>query len=291
MVTFTKENYYEQIKKFKMETWRSLSLSEKEKLMQWIVDYKAAQFGLPSLCTVKIKNIKDGAHGGKFFHKTHELYIEKRLAEELLKPPYNKKHSNVLANKETFEVLMHEFCHALQQYVIEHPELYGEHEYYQLLVMNREDKQNNKLFAYFSLYCGDDPEKRELSSLLYTLQLSERDAMKFADDESKDFNVIMHTFFPDDPAFHFHDSFSQFYKRVEEAKDEFNTNHPFEDIDDIIRNINGVPTLNPLNKIMCQAVIKTQSKSFGERLIESLSLSHENISDMEMNGEGIDREI
>lgn len=259
---FTEINYIEQIKKFQIDRWRMLSLKEKEDVMQWIVDYKANEFGLPSICNIKIIELNGGRQNGEFVHKTHAINIEKELAVDLLKPPYHQKEKIVhqLANKEIFEILMHEFAHAMQQYVVENPKIYENDEFYQKLMLNRDLGQNSDLKAYFTLSSEKNFRKQQICSLLYRLQFSERQAFEFADQECKKFNETMKLLFPEDLAFAYHDSFSQFSKSIEEAKYEFNTDTPYEDIDDIIRVINYLEPLKPLNQEMWQAVIETQQQ-------------------------------
>lgn len=269
MIPLTEENYIQCIGNFQTNTWPFVPEDKKEQIMQFIVDYMANQMGLPSICKVKIKEFHDGAKKGEFDHKSKELGIERELAVNCLKPPYRKgeiSFSNLLAHKEVFEILMHEFCHAIQEYAKEHPEQFCNFKYYHLLHLNHEHCQNIKLNAYFL-----PVDKNIQSMLLYAIQPVERDACIFADRVSREFNDKMHDLFPDDLAFHEHDSFSAFQESMDNAKRRFKTTTPFEDINDIIRHINGVDTLNPLNEIMYQAVIDTQTKSFKQQLAEFFS--------------------
>jgi hypothetical protein len=265
---FTNENYIEQIKKFQINVWSELMLEDKEKLMQWIVDYKAAQFGYPSLCNVSIRSLNDPSKKGLFVSKTGDLIIEKDLAVNGLKPPYRKNGlelKNVLSNKETFETLMHELRHAIQEYERQSALRDGFTSYSLLMCLNHEYGQNSHINAYFKA-----TEKDSRSVVLYMIQPTERDAFLFADKECREFNELMHSLFPSDEAFSMHDTFSAFNDAIQDAMILFETSEPFEDIDKILKSINGLPIDMPLNNLMYDAVQETQKKSWPQRIKESI---------------------
>ena len=261
---YTEENLLEYLKRFQIDAWKSLSIKEKEYTMQWIVDYMAAQIGLPSLCNVKIEELDNTVESGFFEHNTHNLYIEKELAEDCLKPPYHTKRTpdrnHILATKEIIETLMHEFRHAYQQYVYEHANEIEATKYWFMVCLNREHEENNLYKSYFQLNTDKGPIYLESSFLLYSIQPQERDAYLFSCKASESINNKIHELFPEDESFDRHYSFCKFEDRVEDAKRLFQTDTPFEDIDDIICYINGIEPSKPLNQIMWKAVQETQKQ-------------------------------
>lgn len=254
--------YFGHLKNMQIDNWRRLSLAQKEETLQYIVDYKAHQLGLPSICKVVIRNLNDSSKKGIFNKKTDELIINSKLAIDCLSTPYRTIDNHVLANKDVFEVLMHEFEHALQKHAIE---IISNHGFdMSVFKLNYHDGNDSKLHSLFCVNKSDI----ELSTLLYKLQPVERDAFMFAKKECESFNQNMHNLFPNDLAFEYNDDFSMFEDSIDEAINKFQTQTPFEDIDDIIRHINGIEPLKPLNQKMWEAVQKTQTKSLMQQLSE-----------------------
>ena len=268
---FTKENYKKQLAKFRMNDWRHMPLNKKEKLLQWIVDYKASEFGLPPLCHVEITELSGGGNGGLYNHSTGILSIEKELAEDCLTPPYHDRSEQryaPLASKEVFEILMHEFRHAYQHYIIDHPEIYENTEYYKVIYLNENPKCNSVLRTYFQTKDTRDKDKGEISSLLYMLQPVERDAFLFAEKESFKFNEEMANMFPNDLEFSMHYPSVSIDTQIQRACLIFRTKTPKEDIDNILRYIHGFPVEKPLNKNMYQAIKSTQRKTLKEWIFD-----------------------
>lgn len=258
---FTRDNYLKQISKFNSQSWFTLNESEKEPLLQWLVDYKAHQLGLPSLCQVKLSDFKDGKVRGKFDRKTHILHMSNDLVIKSITPSVGvgAMRHNPLSHKETYETLMHEFWHAVQQYVIENPGKYTV-EHADMLLMNIENSTNKKLRNQFIVTRNKDAILSNSSYLLYAIQPVERYAFMYAENETKLFNDDMHMMYPNDLAFIRYYPFSNFEKIINDAKITFNTQTPFDDVDNVIRYINGEIQKSNVNQLMLQVVEKTQKK-------------------------------
>ena len=276
---------------FTNKLWNDFTnVDDIEKTLQSIINKIAESFNFPDVsCQIKIKSFKDPKTKGLFDSKTKTLFLEHDLFVKKLKSPYyynDRPIINTLANKECFEVLMHEFCHALQDYYTEQ-QLFDKQN---ILILNKERSQNKEYYAYFNINV-----KNPKSALLYILQPLERDAFLFADDLSNKFNNVMRVLFPHDLSFSQHDRFSDFWFNTKLAEKVFNTQTPFDDIDDIIRHINGIEPLKPLNEEMWKAVQDSQKKELKGRFLgrffdEEINHTHEEELDL-IEEECGDREL
>lgn len=277
MLDFSKENYEIQLKKFHYDVWDKLLKTEKEKLLQWMIDYEAKQLGLPSLCKVRIGTLNGGGEKGRFNENKNLITIEKELAIDGLMPPFHerkKQHVCLDRNRETFKVLMHEFRHSVQLYVKSHPEKYQSSNFFKILRYNTEKGQHKSFNSYFTINYSN---KKTLfvSNILYTIQPSERDAIMFQDKKMKEFDNIMHKLFPEKyPVWNENDS--QLIGTVNDAIDRYQIDKPFEAIDTILMFLNGEDVEHELNEIMFRDVVETQQKPFFEK-IKSQLLDKENM--------------
>ena len=249
---------------FQNNNWNSIvDVKHMEQILQEVVDKIANHIGLKETpCEIKIKSMKNPTSKGLFNPKTKTIYLESDLFIKKLKPPYYRNGiplTNSLSNKECFETLIHEFCHACQHYYIKNNCFDSDN----VILLNREPSLNKDYYSYFSIV----PNNKS-SILLYSIQPAERDAFLFADDICREFNNQMHSLFQDDLSFVEHDRFSDFWFNIEIAMDTFHTQTPFEDVDDIIRHINGVEPKKPLNQEMWEVVQQTQSKHRGRGLLD-----------------------
>lgn len=253
---------------FQSNNWERASTDTIKKNFQEMINELSRIYGASvPLCNVEIVKSNLGHFKGEYVHESHTLRLEHNLVVDKLKPPYyingTAMHSP-LTNKDAFETFIHEFRHAIQQYEKQTTYIKEPNDFTKLLLLNDEHKQNTKIKAYFK---GGNM----LADALYFIQPSERDAFLFASQMCQQFNGIMHSVFPEDLAFVVNDDFSNFQENVKAASQFFHTSTPFEDIDDILRHINGIEPLKPLNQEMWEAVQKTQSKSLKQQVMERFS--------------------
>ena len=269
MSAYNRVAYLEYLKNMQIDNWKQLSLAQKEKTLQYIVDYNANLLGLPSICHVRIANMKDDSKKGMFDKTTDILTINRKLAVDCLKPPYRKnKDDHILATKDIYETLMHEFEHALQKHAINIIKQYG----YDMSVFELNYNNGNHTSVNSTFIINRKNKDAEfLSSLLYHIQPIERDAFAYANKKCVEFNNDMRELFPQDLSFAYSYPFSSFDTSVKMASVQFQTETLFEDIDDIIRVINGIEPNKEINQTMYDAVIKTQSKDFVQKIIDKFN--------------------
>ena len=254
---------------FQKDIWdKEQNVVQLEAALQNIADVIATEYGMTSpICSVKIANLNDPRKKGEFDYNTQELKIEKFLAVDKLKPPYyadGQPVQNVVSNRETLEILIHELRHAMQEYYRNNPSLHHDTEYIELISLNLEHKQNYKYSAYFENSGG-------VSALLYNLQPVERDAFAFAEVICKDVVHYMRERYPEDLSFAINSGFSRYQDFVDDAKIIFNTETPLQDIDNVIRHINNRAVHAPLNSQMWKAVEQTQTKPITQQIKERFS--------------------
>lgn len=260
MNSFTKENYMNKLKDFQPERWDSLSKYQKEKLLQWIVDYEAKQLGLNSICVVKIDQIKGNTKSGEFDPKNKQITIEEDLALNGLKPPYHIpkiQNKNLTREYDTYGTLMHEFRHAFQLYVKQHPKQFNDKEYFKIIMYNTNDN-NNSIYSYFDVNMKNI-ETNLTSNVLYRIQPIERDAFMFQERKLRTFAKDMHILFPEQYP-DWYSSKKEFERAVENAKSRYQTETPFKDIDNIIKTMNGESITCVLNEQIIQDIKETQQK-------------------------------
>lgn len=245
---------------FQKDLWdKKRSVSELEASLQSVVNVLSEGFGIPSnICTIKIASLNNPRKKGEFNYDTKELLLEKSLVVDKLKPPYYKDNitiENVVSNRETMEILVHEFRHAMQEFYRNNPEMVPDKDWLTLMNLNMEQGQSEKFMAYFY---GND----EISSWLYTIQPIERDAFQFADCFCKEWANVMHQRFPDDLSFYVNSGFSNFNQVAQKAARFFGSEtiaQVFQDVDNVLKKINGEDV--SVNEKMWGYVQKTQTRT------------------------------
>lgn len=266
---------------FQTDEWNRASAQRIQNNFQEIANCLSYMLGMKKpLCEVQIVKENSKRFKGRYVHETHILQIEHKIAVDKLKPPYYDKGvpiSSPLSHKDAFEVFIHEFRHAIQEYEKEFVHPYTPSERTKLLWYNDEHMQNTEVNMYF---CGGD----KYADALHCIQPVERDAYMFAATLCQQFNDVMHKAYPDDLAFIMHEDYSNFTENVEKATILFNTQMPFEAIDDVLRSLNGDIPLNTLNTIMLEKVLETQSKTKMRQISERSSQAIKQISDRFLDG-------
>lgn len=282
---YTKDNYQSKLKLFHQDVWDNLTIKEKEDLLQWVVDYEAFLLGWPSICSVKIEKLSGGTKIGEYDSKNNIIKIEKELAIDGLKPPYhmnNIKNYHLTRELETYGALMHEFRHAIQNYIKRHPS--RNEKYRQLMIYNSDNANAKNLKMYFNINVKSQA-KKDASIILYKIQPSERDAFMYRDKKMDEFLKEIHELFPEKyPSWSFNDS--DFQQSVKEAKIRYETESPFEDIDNIIKVLNGESLELSLNEQMINDIYLTQQKTLLEKIetfIYRTNINLDNVADIPMN--------
>lgn len=244
------------------------------------------EYGITSnIPNIQITRQNNRMNKGSFIVNTNTIRLSYDLFVNKLKPPYYYKQkpiSNILNNKECFETFIHELRHSLQARKFDIDVSKDVEFNWEMLNYNRENGQNKDIQSVFTV-CDND-----LSPLLYHIQPSERDAFLFAQAICEEFRLLMNQLYPNDLAFQYPDDFSQFNESVELSKLKFHTQTPFEDVDDIIRHINGVEPTKPLNQKMWEVVQQTQLKHHGRGLFSKFLYEDVQIEEVISNETEID---
>ena len=206
-----------------------------------------------------------------------EIYCEYGITSNI--PNIQITRQNNRMNKGSF---IHELRHSLQARKFDIDVSKDVEFNWEMLNYNRENGQSKDIQSVFTV-CDND-----LSTLLYHIQPSERDAFLFTQAICEEFRLLMNQLYPNDLAFQYPDDFSQFNESVELSKLKFHTQTPFEDVDDIIRHINGVEPTKPLNQKMWEVVQQTQLKHHGRGLFSKFLYEDVQIEEVISNETEID---
>ena len=281
--------------KFPINEWNSCKdANELTAMFQTIADSLSKLYygeNTPSFCTIEICKLNSPTKKGEFDPNTNRLLLEYELFVNKLKIPYYSQSGapieHYVSNKECLDVFLHEYRHAMQHYERTHET--NKHFISDAALLNFEHNQNKNLNAYFRM------TQSRVSDILYHLQPAERDAFIYAQSTLNDLVNEMAKLYSEDLTFKNYSSTSQFDINVKISCDVFNTQTPFEDIDDIIRHINGIEPSKPLNEEMWQAVQDSQKKEPKGRFLgrffdeesnyineEELGVSEEEYGDREL---------
>lgn len=279
---------------FKTEEWdRCQDPNIIAKTFQLIADLLVQKYygtDIPNLCTVKVQKLHSPSKKGEFDPETNTLYIEHELSVNKLRVPYyynGNPVTNYTSNIDSMEVFLHELRHAMQHYERTHQ--ISNPQVPIITAINYESGQNEFHYAYFSI------TNSPAHDTLYYIQPTERDAFLFAEQTVDDFINAMNQKYPEDLAFRKYKKYSPFQDAINNAIIYFDTQTPFEDIDNIVRHINGIEPSKPLNKEMWQAVQDSQKKEpkgrfFGRFFDEEINHTHEEELDL-IEEECGDREL
>lgn len=246
---------------FQSNVWNEMrSKKELEACLQKIVDAWCRECGMPTnYCQIKVGYLHNVSIKGEFRPKTNTIWIEQEMVVNKLTAPYYQNRTPIstpLSNKETMEVLAHEFRHVMQHYYLSNPDKCTDKNYLMNMWLNTEHMQNEKMYAYFQ-----PKTKPVTAATLYHLQFKERDAFEYADAVCREFNTVMQQRFPNDLSFYIHDTFSNYFELLDGASTALDAHNPILAVDDMIRHINGLPTVEQLNETIVQTVEQFYVKS------------------------------
>lgn len=231
--------------KLTREIWSTLTEEHKLNIAQTIVDIFLNVIGIPNNIKISFAEFDNDEINGIFDRNTNQLSLNKHFFIS----GYKKFSENDIvyyndANVYFYHIIMHELKHVEQAYLMQYPELNPERAN-KLMI-------NNTKIKYRYMYI--------VNSDLYNIQISEREAFKFERVQQKYLSDIASKILSADIVFRDFEFEAHILKEnytstLQRIKKDYQTNTPFEDLDNIMDAIINNKSYDNLNQIMLQDVL------------------------------------